>query len=958
MPGVVVADRAIASVIATAGEDWQIVSTPVGFQGITSANFSDNDKTAGFVIFEDGENWEVYDTDDDTDTALLEIANITGTVTITRPATPYASSNGGSRVTAGSGTHTLVIGMGAGTAKRILRETNPTIQTFTSGDATPSVQNYRFFKTNGSTAITAFDDMHGGQLFWVRRGDADIVITHGASIVLPGSANITLTEANPTAVFWEEAGVAYWVGGSTSTVLRGGGTLTIDGNQEITVSHGNKYQLPTSGTISGVIGLGDGEFVDLFPPASGSVTIEDEGATTAGQQIKNSGMDKLVNADTDEGILRLYGNGTNVFIGGGGQGGIERVADVSTLIASAGSVAGQMRLVTGSRQGLFEWDSSDLSTEVAYETASNEGVYYAPTSDATGASGAWVRQAFINQPYVVRAEWFGATGDGTTDDSTALQAMLDFVDNYTITNQRAKSMRMELSTYYVAQALTINTGNFALVGVGGRHAAGLILSSTSTDPLLKVGSDTYANQVYNVRIDNLGFYTSQPTINNIALQLHDVITARINGCEFQDFYKGIEGFRFNSSYITDNIFRSTSRVNANKGYACIRLAGRSTDGSTSGNNVMQGNRNFAVGGTISNPLWTYCVSVESADGLYSAGNHWYFADYGMRIWGSDTNVSDFADSVMCVVDYYDTNTVSCVQIDGQFDNIRNISFVNCMIRNSNDRGVAIFPDNNTGASSDFEQIRFIGCSISKHQGNGITMNNTNGDIKELKIIDCDFEENNGANGSGKGDIALIALNAQIMGNTFRNEGTANDFALQLQGNCKGTIVTGNNFRQANATESIDNNSSHPETLIIKDNQGVLGDYDAGEKDFIFSYEVDSSGGNQTDTVYSFVSRTDTAYLCDLHMTFVPDDQTAGTTYHLRTLMRNDSGTLTKDLTGGDSIIDSKAGADSATANWGGDIGVAGTTVEFKVQTPQTLNSGGATGGRWLVHINITSFEIA
>ncbi len=304
MPLVVVADRAIGSVTATAGEDWQIVSTPVGFQGITSANFSDNDKTAGFCIFEDGENWEVYDTADNVDTGLLEIANITGTVTITRPATPYASSNGGARVVAGSGTHTLVIGMGAGTAKRILRETNPTLVTLTSGDATPSVQNYRFFKTNGSTAITAFDDMHGGQLFWVRRGDADIVITHGASIVLPGAQNITLTEDHPTAVFWEEAGVAYWVGGSLPNSYRGGGTLTIDGNNEITVKHQHIYTLPTSGTIAGVIGLNDGEFCQVVAPASGSCTLEDEGTVTAGLAFLNSGDDQIIAAGM-EGITYL-----------------------------------------------------------------------------------------------------------------------------------------------------------------------------------------------------------------------------------------------------------------------------------------------------------------------------------------------------------------------------------------------------------------------------------------------------------------------------------------------------------------------------------------------------------------------------------------------------------------------------------------------------------------------------
>lgn len=47
-------------------------------------------------------------------------------------------------------------------------------------------------------------------------------------------------------------------------------------------------------------------------------------------------------------------------------------------------------LSSGGRSGTFHWDGSDLSTEVAADTL--QGVYIAPSSDATGASGAWVRK--------------------------------------------------------------------------------------------------------------------------------------------------------------------------------------------------------------------------------------------------------------------------------------------------------------------------------------------------------------------------------------------------------------------------------------------------------------------------------------------------------------------------------------------------------------------------------------
>ena len=211
MPLIETGPRVVVSVVATGGGDWQVVSTPTGFQGITSALFADNDYIHAAVRFENGVDWEEYDTDDDSTTNLLQIANVTGTVTLTRPAVPYASSNGGARVTDTTGTHTLFIGLGSGTMRRIFREINGSWKTFTSGDATPDVSGYRLFKTAGTTTITAFDNMEAGKLFIVQRGASDIAIADGANISLPGDRNLTLTANQPAALFAEDGGVAVLV---------------------------------------------------------------------------------------------------------------------------------------------------------------------------------------------------------------------------------------------------------------------------------------------------------------------------------------------------------------------------------------------------------------------------------------------------------------------------------------------------------------------------------------------------------------------------------------------------------------------------------------------------------------------------------------------------------------------------------------------------------------------------
>lgn len=69
--------------------------------------------------------------------------------------------------------------------------------------------------------------------------------------------------------------------------------------------------------------------------------------------------------------------------------------------------------------GKFNWDSSNLSTDVTADTQS--GIYVAPNSDPTGASGAWVRD-FSGS---LNAKWFGAVAGSTSDQTGFFHAAFD-----------------------------------------------------------------------------------------------------------------------------------------------------------------------------------------------------------------------------------------------------------------------------------------------------------------------------------------------------------------------------------------------------------------------------------------------------------------------------------------------------------------------------------------------------
>lgn len=95
-------------------------------------------------------------------------------------------------------------------------------------------------------------------------------------------------------------------------------------------------------------------------------------------------------------------------------------SDLSALEAEEGMAR---NLIESGREGLFVFDTSDLSAEVTADPV--QGIYVAPDSDDTGASGAWVRK-FSGS---VNVKWFGATGDGETDDSAAFTSAIAFLKN-------------------------------------------------------------------------------------------------------------------------------------------------------------------------------------------------------------------------------------------------------------------------------------------------------------------------------------------------------------------------------------------------------------------------------------------------------------------------------------------------------------------------------------------------
>ena len=101
-----------------------------------------------------------------------------------------------------------------------------------------------------------------------------------------------------------------------------------------------------------------------------------------------------------------------------GSSGITSIAALRALPATANAVA---VLTDPARYGTFAFSSTNHTVDVTNDPG--QGIYVAPSSDSTGASGAWVRQ----YNGAVDWKWWGAIPDGVTTDPWGLASGTSFI---------------------------------------------------------------------------------------------------------------------------------------------------------------------------------------------------------------------------------------------------------------------------------------------------------------------------------------------------------------------------------------------------------------------------------------------------------------------------------------------------------------------------------------------------
>lgn len=368
---------------------------------------------------------------------------------------------------------------------------------------------------------------------------------------------------------------------------------------------------------------------------------------------------------------------------------------------------------------------------------------------------------------------FGATGNGTADDTAAVAAAL--------AAQAGKTLYLGNYLYGISSTLTVNAN---IEGDGGGQ--GLYTATcTSGIRVLAAGFDAISINaphlvVNHVCLDVAGGVTSASAgIKSIGAQHSTVIqNSQINGICNAIEISGTGTTQNINSKALNNVIRPVNSSSCSG----IWLGGSSNTAATvdtivQGNEVQCGNSTSAVG-----------MKIDDAGGAYVSQNDFYMCNYGTVI---DPGASQqitwmyFFDTVLG-----DTSGTYALWLapTGSSGAIKGIQCVDCWASSSNSKGAYI--DATTGT---INGVHFIGSRFYNNKGDGLDV------IAGTNVsVDASTFCGNNASAGSNGDVWLASgvTGIRVRDNNFNGacdgESSASAFGVQLNSNATVTL-TGNDF---------------------------------------------------------------------------------------------------------------------------------------------------------------------
>ena len=374
---------------------------------------------------------------------------------------------------------------------------------------------------------------------------------------------------------------------------------------------------------------------------------------------------------------------------------------------------------------------------------------------------------------VVNVREYGALGNGTTDDTTAIQAAITAAEALVLNRFTGPGVTVFFpnGTYLISSTLTITTSNIYLVG--GSPGGSMLYAPSSTFDL--VDFDGSALALYSVGMLNMKTYTPGNATAGAHIRVQRAINSIFANLQCIGWYDGIVSDGCGKTYY-DNIILSqenrTAATTCRYGLDFVSTANNNSDVHVSNYQVI-----------IGSATCSYSSSVRGGDGIYFTNGH---QTGGMLIQpdgtGTTTTASCFWNQV-----YFDEATATNVSFTGSSTNYRNFHFNNCYFRDSGGSGVQF------NASSTITRVIFTGCEFAEHRLYGIYGQTS---VTDTIVSGCIFTGNNTDNAASTGDIRWEG-EINVTGSRFIGGGAAGT-ALLLTASSSDCLINGNSFASTSA----------------------------------------------------------------------------------------------------------------------------------------------------------------
>jgi|GEM_PF-3691093 len=600
------------------------------------------------------------------------------------------------------------------------------------------------------------------------------------------------------------------------------------------------------GALVNMPGVRGGQFVWNSSDLSGVKESRSDGAMTSGSRT-------LTGSGFTDGHREAV-----VVVDGAGPGGSDLVCllDVQSGGTSATLTHPAETTVASATYTIYGPDFSDRGI-ANFETSGAEGVCILPDSDPTGASGGWIRQDYLIHR-ILRPEWFGAVGDGSTDDHAAFQAMINFSfwsgAHTSPLGSAPAAMRLNAGPYYISTTLRLKPSHhgFTLIGEGTSAK----IWSPVEDLLFQVGQDTRtANwpdtdqddqlgtiydkagmyQISEGYVANIEFRSFTPNSqNSCAWYFTNPAFWRFENCKFKDWYIHMDWHAQNRCWINKCFFDGTAR-SVNSSLAFLRFSGM-YDSAVGGQVPCSGMHitNCEGGGPAAGfgTNQRNVMVIHSMDTIYLLDNHFKFYRTCIRVNPTDSPHNIVITGIEAVKMYFDHPSTAG---DGQVEFIGTLkngglfqifNFIKCLFRGANDGAegfVCRMSDAGDFESNGFyiEEFNFSEC-IFRQQKQGIVFNGqASGHLNAIgaKVTACTFEDNNHNDDVAYSDIFFDGRSILIDGNYFHDDQNVTQYniGLDLRGSDeaavgKSAILSNNDFSRSN----YDNGSTRPWNIILEE----------------------------------------------------------------------------------------------------------------------------------------------